>query len=223
MSGSGTNFIAFACGMKRSGKSHLLDTLASKFPRRIIFDFIGEYDAAISERGFFGGESVAECVDLLKHAHKTRTGWTVCAMLTPEQVPELLGAIMHKQNPFSRAVGGVVVQCGEVDLIAPNHAGISTEVRNVFQRGRHFDVSALVATQRPRDVHRVVTSQSDILCAFRQHEPRDADFLGDIMRSDATPLVKTLGRFEYVRYMVNYGRLDIVSADGSVRETIPAP
>ncbi len=215
MSGNGTNFIAFACGMKRSGKSRLLDTLATRFPRRILFDFVGEYEGKVPNATY--GYTLAECVDALQTARKS-SKWTVVCVMDPAHVPQLLGAIMDQRNPFTRAVGGVVLQFGEVDLVAPNNMGIATEVRNVFQRGRHFDVSALAATQRPRDVHRVVTSQSDVICAFRQHEPRDAEYLGSVTRSDAVPLLNTLQQYEYLRYYPNFGRLEVVDRNGTARE-----
>lgn len=219
MSNSGKNFIAFVCGMKRSGKSHLLDLLASRFPRRIIFDFVGEYDGKIANAKTC--YTLSEAVNALLTAKKRGDKWTVVCTLADKEVPQLLAAITGK-NSWARSVGGVVIQCGEVDLIAPNNQGIATEVRHIFQRGRHYGISALVATQRPRDVHRVVTAQSDIICAFRQHEPRDAEYLGEVMRSDAVPLLRELRKFEYLRYFPNFGKLEVVDKNGEVRETVNA-
>lgn len=218
MSASGRNFIAFVCGMKRSGKSHLLDAMAMRFPRRIVFDFVGEYEGRYKTPTAF---TLDEAVGQLMKARKQADKWTVVCTLDIPDVVRLLAALMGR-NSWARAAGGIVIQCGEVDVIAPNNGSISQEVRHVFQRGRHFGVSALVATQRPRDVHRVVTAQSDIICAFRQHEPRDADYLGEVMRSDAVPLLRDLKQYEYLRYYPNFGKLEIVDKDGAIRETASA-
>lgn len=219
MSANGKNFIAFVCGMKRSGKSHLLDSLAARFPRRIIFDFVGEYDGRFPDVKTC--YTLPDAVSALLRAAKRGDKWTVVCTLDNSEIVQLLAAITGRSS-WARTVGGVVIQCGEVDLIAPNNAGIATEVRHIFQRGRHYGISALVATQRPRDVHRVVTAQSDIICAFRQHEPRDADYLGEVMRSDAVPLLRELRQYEYLRYFPNYGKLEIVDKHGAVKETVNA-
>lgn len=221
MSGNGTNFIAFACGMKRSGKSYLLAQLAKRFPRRIVFDFIGEYADKIPNA--YEATTLQESVKALLDARAGGNVWTVLCNVEPEEVPKILAALAPNngkpESSFARAVGGVVIECGEVDLIAPNSQKCPREVKNIFQRGRHYGISALVATQRPRDVHRVVTSQSDMIAAFRQHEPRDAEYLGNVMRSDAVELLQGLRPRNYLRYLVNYGRLEIVNENGQTIKT----
>lgn len=220
MSGDGTNFIAFACGMKRSGKSHLLGKLAEHFPRRLILDFIGEHSGRI--RGAAEAYTMAEAVDALRKVrHSSR--WTIVCGMEPTHVPELLGLIApvggRNLRGYSRAVGGLVLECGEIDVIAPNNGQISPEVRNVFQRGRHHMLSALVAVQRPANANRIVTSQADMLCAFRQHEPRDADYLGEIMSARAPEIVRSLPPRNYLRYLVNYGTLQTINEHGEIAAT----
>lgn len=213
---SGHNFIAFACGMKRSGKSRLLAELARKFPRRLIFDFIEEY---VTLPGAIIGRTLGQTADALRKA-SARPQWTVVSTLYERDVPELLARIIPSGGStvpgFSRAVGGMVVECGEIDLIAPNNGSIPQEVRDMFQRGRHHGLSVLAATQRPRDTHRVVTSQSNLVAAFRQHEPRDVEYLNSVMSGRAGELLPTLARFEHLRYFPNEGELHRVTASGAV-------
>lgn len=218
MSGDGTNFIAFACGMRRSGKSHLLGQLAERFPRRLVLDFIGEHAGGIANaRTAF---SLAETIAYLRTGRSSGPRWTVVAVIDPSDVPELLAVIApvggQTERGFARAVGGMVIECGEIDVIAPNNAQMSVEVRNIFQRGRHHSLSVLVAVQRPASVNRIVTSQADIICAFRQHEPRDADYLSDIMGPQAPEIVRTLRPRNYLRYLVNFGALETINEHGQV-------
>jgi hypothetical protein len=221
MSGDGKNFILFACGMKRSGKSHLIGELARKFPRRLIFDFIGEHSGRIA--GAREAFTLGEAVGALRAARSSGNQWTVNCVLDPSDVPELLSVLApmggRTEKGFSRAVGGLVIECGEVDVIAPNNGQIAPEVRNIFQRGRHHAISALVAVQRPASANRIVTSQADVLVAFRQHEPRDADYLGEIMSAKAPEIVRQLKPYNYVRYLVNFGTLQTINEKGEAIAT----
>lgn len=224
MSGDGRNLVVFATGRKRSGKSHLLAQLAMKFPRRIVFDFIGEFYGKLP--GAIEARNLPQALDALRQARTKSNEWTVLCIMDPADVPKLVGAIAPigsiPEQSFSYAVGGVALECGECDLILPNNAGIEPEMLDAIQRGRHFRLSALFGTQRPRQTHRVLTSQADVMCAFRQREPRDVDFLGELMRSDVPSLVRRLQGHEYVRYFDVNGTLEVVREDGA-SELIPEP
>ena len=215
--GDGTNFIAFACGMRRSGKSHLLAQMALRFPRRLVLDFIGEFDGKI--KGAYECETLRQTQEALIAARDSGARWTVHTGISPNQVPELIKSIASKRNGFAKAVGGIVLECGEADLIAPNNAGISEEIFNIFARGRHIGLSALMATQRPRAVHRIVTSQSDMIAAFRQHELLDVDYLSDLMGTDAAKRIANLQLRQHVRYFPNFQLLETVDVDGTVIKT----
>lgn len=214
--GKGSNFILTAVGMKRSGKSHLLASFARRFPRRLVFDFLGEH-AGLD--GAHEAVTLAETVDALKRVrHKER--WTVVSMVDAREVPSILSTMATRRGSFSLAVGGVVIECGEVDLIAPNNESVAQPVRDMFLRGRHFALSVLCATQRPRQMHRIATAQSDVICVFRQHEPRDISYLSEITRGDIEKLVRELPPFFHLRYMPNFDRLDVVDSYGAVVRTV---
>jgi hypothetical protein len=225
VSGTGTNFIAAAFGMKRSGKSFALDIMARGFPRRIVADFIGEYHGKIEGAKYV--HSIAEAVDALQLLRKGGSmKWTVVCVMQPEEILQLLGVLApigkRPETSFSYAVGGVVLQCGEIQLIAPNQ-GLSPAMANIIAMGRHYRVSILGAARRPREVNRNLTSQSDALLAFRQHEPRDADYLGDVMRSDVPQYLRQLRPFHHLRFLPNFGALDLVGPDGDSRRISEQP
>jgi hypothetical protein len=213
------NFIAFVCGMRASGKSFLLAKYAAKFSRRIVLDpnceFLGAYSGARE------CHTLAQTIDALDDLSGERR-WTVVTCIDPEQVPRLCRVLapVGGMGGYARAVGGLLVECGEVDVIAPNHAGISAEVRNLFQRGRHYRVSVVCATQRPRDVHRVVTAQADAVCAFRQHEPRDLDYLAQCTSVAIAARVRTLDQYWHIQYLPNHGAAFAVNPRGVAVEKI---
>ena len=211
------NFVAFACGKRGSGKSFLLDRLSEKFPRRIIIDPLGEYLGRYEGAQECG--SLTETLDALEvniYNGGVRR-WTVVSCIEPNDTGQLCGALAPVGNMaggYSRAVGGVCLVCGEVDTIAPNSAAIPSAVRNVLQRGRHYRVSFLGGTQRPRDVHRVVTSQADALFIFRQHELRDLDYIARITSGPLAQVVRELPIYTHARYLPNTGDCAIIDKNG---------
>lgn len=224
MSGDGRNLIAFACGRKRSGKSHVLAQIAGRFPRRIVFDFVGEFYNRIP--GAIQVRTLAQASDALRTARKRGSRWTLVCMMDPAEVPALIGAIAPlggiPEESFSYCVGGIALECGECDRICPNNASIAPEILDAIQRGRHFRLSSMFGTQRPRQTHRVLTSQSDVLLVFRQREPRDVEYLGEIIRGDVPEYARQLQGHEYLRYFDSTGSLERVAEDGTA-VLIPDP
>lgn len=213
------NFVAFVCGMRASGKSVLLARYAAKFDRRIVLDpnceFLGVYPGARE------CHTLRQTIDALDDCAGEKR-WTVVSCIDPEQVPKLCRVLapVGSLGGYSRAVGGCLLECGEVDTIAPNHAGIAAEVRNLFQRGRHYRISVVCATQRPRDVHRVVTAQADAICAFKQHEPRDLDYLAQCTSVAIADRVRQLERYFHVQYLPNQGAAFLVNPRGATVQRI---
>ena len=222
------NVVVSAFGMRGSGKSHLLGELAAHFPRRLVLDFLGEHEGRIAGARY--AWDLGETVDALRQAHRQGKRWTVVSGMDERDVPALISALMPSgrlsRAGFSRAVGGMVLECGEVDLIAPNHSGIPDEVKSLWKRGRHHWLSLLTATQRAAETHRIITSMSDAIVSFRQHEPRDIDYLASVMAApgvDVAAELVRLPRFHYLRKWVQLGRLELVNATGQVSRVLSAP
>lgn len=210
------NFIEFVCGMRGSGKSTLCARHGSRFPRRILLDPLGEFLGVYPKAR--EASTLAQTLDALDDASSERT-WIVVACIDPEVMPKLCAALApigSVAGGYSRAVGGVVVECGEIDTVAPNSQAIAPEVRNLFQRGRHYRVSVICATQRPRDVHRVATSQADSVCVFRQHEPRDVDYIAQLTSEKLASRVTSLPQFTHLQYLPGFGVARLVDRDGKV-------
>lgn len=167
--------------MRGTGKSTLLARWAAKFPRRLIFDvsteFYGKYPGA------YECLTYKDTLDALEEV-AARPNWVLVTCLLPKEYAKVLGLLAPLHNPragYSRAVGGVLVECGEVETIAPVHRGIDPAVENVFHRGRHSLTSLAVATRRPANVNKIVTSQLDALACFRQHEKNDVEYLASVI------------------------------------------
>lgn len=208
------NFVAVVTGRKGSGKSHLLAQYARRFPRRLVLDFTGEHQRDVPAA--LVAWSLADCLRILRHVAK-HPRWTMVAELHPSDVPQLLAAIvpMAQRAGYSQAVGGMAIECGELNEIAPNHAGMTREVAAMFSRGRHHWLSVLAAARTSTEINKLCTSQADVVCAFRQHQKGDVVRIGELMGERAMVAVRQLQQYEYLRYFVDHGRLELVHANGS--------
>ncbi len=208
------NIVVFVCGRRASGKSVLLARYGVQFPRRLLHDPVGEFAGTIP--GAYECYTLAEAREALADAAAV-SRWTLVACLDEADMAEVAGLLAPLGRPdrgYARAVGGVCVESGEIDLLAPPHAGIDRRIRNLLQRGRHHGVSLLLGTQRPRDVHRVVTSQADAIALFRQHEPRDLEYVASSLSSALVDVVRELPRYHYVLYVPLAGTAHVVDATG---------
>lgn len=220
------NFVAMAFGRRGSGKSYLLRRFATKFPRRLSLDPMGEA-AESSPRAI-----ICYTVDDVRAALAAqvhRQAWHIVACIDPADAPSICRMLAPPnrlpQHSYSSSVGGVCLEAPEVDVIAPNSGAIAPEVRNVFQRGRHYGLSILGDSQRPHLVNRVTSSQADVIIAFQQHEPRDIKYLGVLMSEPLAALVPALervGPYTHLRYFPATGIGEIVLADGRVWKRLRA-
>lgn len=175
------NEIVFVAGRKGSGKSTLLARVfVPQHPRVITLDFTAEamelYPHAIEARGVRGVlATMRECTQL----NKSR--WHIVAYgIDEDDAVQLVDALAPPlddgRTSLSAILGGVAIECGEVDLLAPN-GQTPRVVRNAFKRGRHHRLSLLCGTLRPAECDRIVTAMADVIVAFSMDEPRDVDYL----------------------------------------------
>jgi hypothetical protein len=172
----GRNVVAFAAGPSQCGKSRALwDLMVSKFQRRVSFDFVGEVLRFNPQAvRVFSYEEFRR--ELVKAA--SRPAWHIAISVDHARIPDIAPKICRLLVPpvtsadrasFSRAVGGICIDCSEADYLAPN-GRTTPEVAALFQRGRHDWVSLAMATQHPALVDRQVTNNAQFLLAFQSAE-----------------------------------------------------
>lgn len=173
---------AFLAGQSGSGKStRAWDLYLRRFPRRLLLDMTGEYEAKADHIA----DTVGAVVDGIRAlAHRGR--WTVTAALDASDLPDLVGWLLPVPTLHASpvlAVGGAVLLVDEVDLLAP--PGTASEaVRTLYRRSRHVGLSVVSTTQRPANVSREVSAQSTQALALALSEPRDIDYVATLMAWD---------------------------------------
>lgn len=177
---------AFLAGNSGSGKSQRAWTLyLARFPRRLLVDLTGEWE----DRADAVALDVPGAVDAIRQL-APRGKWTVAVALDASELPELVDWLMPIPNLRASpilAMGGAVLLADEVDLLAaPGTA--SEAVRTLFRRSRHVGLSVIATSQRPANVSREVSAQSTHALALALSEPRDVDYMVDLMRWDRSGL-----------------------------------
>jgi hypothetical protein len=196
------NLIVTGYGPKGSGKSALLSDLwVRPAPRVVTLDQTGEAaetypDATTTTRG------LPALLDALRVCASLGT-WHVLAALDDAEVPKFFGKLVP---PFASsapslcaALGGMAIECGEVDMIART-GKTPDEVLSAWRRGRHVGLSLLCATQRPASAARDVSAQADVLFAFQTSETRDVKFIADMLSPEVGEIVRRLPRFHFALY-----------------------
>jgi len=220
------NLIVLGVGRKGSGKSRLLmRRYVPHFPRMLTLDQTGEareaYPHAIEARGLV---NVYNAIREL-HVASDGKGWHVIAVLDVYEVEALFARLAPPyaggKPSLSVTLGGVCVECSEVDVIAPAN-GTAQSITDAIARGRHYRLSLLLATQRPHQCSRMLSSQADEIFSFRMHEPRDLAWLRQGCGAVFARTVTRLVRYHYAHYdsetgevthVDDYGRAVCVEVD----------
>ena len=179
---------AFIAGQSGAGKSTRAESMyLKKFPRRLLLDMTGEHDDR--------SDCVVYTVHDLAHAlrnYSHRGKWTIGMSFGPDEVKSLVHYLCPvpdlRKSPI-RMIGGAVLLVDEVDLIAPPRTS-SEEIRTLYRRSRHIGLSVISTTQRPANVSREVTAQSQQMVALALSEPADREYMISAMRMTRTQVIQ---------------------------------
>lgn len=172
----------FITGLSGSGKTTGAWNLYLRHaPRVLIVDQVGEWNGRVLETANTLPELYAAIIDARKQKR-----WTISYSNMDNRLHDLIRWLLPLPNVDRSpvlAMGGIVLLLDEVDLIAPT-GGAPEVIRNLYRRSRHVRLSIVSVTQRPANVLREVSAQSTQVLAYRLTEPRDLDYLADLMRWD---------------------------------------
>jgi hypothetical protein len=194
------NSIVFVSGIKGSGKSELLaDLFMPVHPRLISIDITGETIERNPEAvAAYGLDELLKALDVATQWPR----WHIAAFLRRDEIPALFAILAPRIESadtlsFSRELGGVAIECGEVYHIMPNQ-GAAQEVEDALCIARHHQLSWLMATQRPASCSRLLSSQADYLIAFMQTEPIDIAWWSKAISKAAGEQIAQLDVHEFV-------------------------
>lgn len=220
----------FIAGVSGSGKSYAAWNLyLRRFPRRILLDNTGEWGQPTPGVHYPGPDAVVETIPQLSWQMRQRAEkgrWTLSIETGLDALPELVDYLIPvpdiSRSPI-RMVGGAVLLVDEVDLVAPPQTA-RPEVRTLYRRSRHAGLSVVSTTQRPENVSREVSAQSQHVLCLHLVEPRGLEYMGDLMQTDLTELATWTKKHPHggLWYEVRTGRRLWLTEAGSLRVPVPA-
>jgi len=186
-----TNKIIFITGRKGSGKTTLANRIANDYylaGRRVICI------APMAGFDLSGAPTIFNRDELLSD----KTDGRSFVLQPPDDMTALLGI------EFGYRLGHTVIVVDEIDLYADCRAPHPLLLQ-IVRYGRHRAVSLIGISQRPANVVRDMTAQSDYIVMFQSTENRDLQYLADRIGSDNAEAVRQLPQFEYLVYSAYAG------------------
>ena len=173
-------------GKRGSGKSYLAQKLIEKTPRLLIFDTLGEYTQGV----------VCDSVQALANfwqKHHNQKFRLIYRPLKPVDEIEIVAGLVWSCGNMTFAVEEIDTFCGPLS-IGDNFA-------QIIQRGRHKNIELLGVTQRPFGINRLLTSQAKEIYVFNSNEPRDREYLRNLLGSDIDTKLDALKQYEYIKWI----------------------
>lgn len=217
------NEIAFACGMKGSGKSFWLrEQFVVKQPRVIHIDPNGDYIDDKNVLIVAGYDGLLTALDAFAAANQRE--WRVAVALDdPDDVAALFDLLAPRadfgRGSLARAFGGVAVECGECDQPCPN-GRTAPEIQNGWRSGRHFQLNLYMGTQRPAACDRLLTAQADVVAIFAMDEPIDLDWAAKKFGRPARDVIAQLPDHWHVEKRRGERELSVIDPAGAVARSI---
>lgn len=203
------NVIMVICGRKGSGKSEFLKRQIYPHLRRmVVIDSQNEYGGGgeTSTRAetstlntglsdLLTGATVVRSMAEFRQAYCEQYGYQGFRIVTKfrDDDPEQVFEIISKTGYCS-----IIVE--EVDLYDSPTGSRTSDFSDIVKRARHKKVNLFCTTQRPAEISRKLTSQSDILITFKQDEYLDLQYFSRWLGKDVDCLKNLeIGQYKTVK------------------------
>lgn len=185
------NIILFVCGRKGSGKSTISRKIAIAAYER------GRRVAVIDPMGCFELPGAPILTDLNQLCNMP-DGRSFVFRPGDDQAAE-------KAILFSYIAGDLFLIVDEADLYLPASPAADNSLMKVVRYGRHKGISLCAVSQRPANVARDLTAQSDFILSFHVTEPRDVQYLAYRIGKSLAEELTRLPKFQTKIYAADTG------------------
>lgn len=193
----GRNLIISVFGRKGSGKTELTKKIARTYPRVTAVDTVAQYTEQDGWTVCMGQEA---CAAALVAAHR-RQEYKLA--LRSDDTEELLALF-----PVIYELPDSLVIVDETPFYC-SPSKLPRELSLLVRLGRHRNISQIYVAQRPAEVHRSITAQSDIIVSFQQREKRDIQYLIEAGGGVDAEHVEELPRFQLIAFGDGMERRDV--------------
>ncbi len=172
-------------GKRGSGKSSKLAKLLAEYPRFILYD-------TLVEDAYSKFKRVSTYRELCQILLENKPIFQVAYRSLEDNVSQ--------EEDFERtckavmACRNLVFAVEEVDLFCKSWK-MPLPFEHMVSIGRHREISVFAVSRRPANVHPLIRSQASKVITFRQNEPRDIEWLEQVI-GDAAHKVPKLRQYE---------------------------
>ena len=194
--------VTLVIGKRGSGKSYLVKKLiGGETPkeRLLVYDPQSEY----SEGVCFDRDSYGQLLEFWWRVRQTGFRIVYRPIDPAGEIDDIAKLVF--------ALGNMTFVVEEVEAYC-NTFNINQNFAAILQRGRHRNIELIGVTQRPFGIHRLLTSQAKEVYVFNTNEPRDRQYLRDLLGFEVGAKLDILKQFEYVKWEDGSDKLEIGKA-----------
>jgi energy-coupling factor transporter ATP-binding protein EcfA2 len=182
--------IILVIGKRGSGKSYLVKKLIENETRLLVYDVMSE-----SNPPYFGVTFLTE--------EKNQFTWfwrqfykrdfrLVYRPINPKAEIDWIAQCVF-------ALGNMTFVCEEIDSFCTSY-DMPESFRYIVQRGRHKNITLIGVTPAPFGINRDLTRQAKEIYVFNTNEPRDIQYLKDLLGNEIEKKIGELKLYEYVKW-----------------------
>jgi len=174
-------------GKRGSGKSYLAQRMIARDRRLLIYDINAEYTGGV----VFGTETQEKFKLFWLGTYKANF------RLIYQPIQPKKELIYLAQLVF--ALGNLTFVVEEIDSICTAY-DLPETFSKIIARGRHRNITLIGVTPAPFGIHRDLTRQAKEIYVFNTKEPRDRDYLRNLLGQEIEAKLDALEQYQYVKW-----------------------
>lgn len=184
--------IILVIGKRGSGKSFLVKKMIAEERRLFVWDLMSEYNQGI----VFGPENLREVAWFWRRFYY-RDFRMIYRPIKPKTEILQIAELVYALGDITFVVEEIDSICTPWELPDPFSA--------IVQRGRHKNIQLIGVTPAPYGINRDLTRQAKEIYIFNTNEPRDIDYLRQLLGSEIEPKIAALEQYQYVKWTDGQG------------------
>ena len=186
-------------GKRGSGKSYLTRKMVANHRRLLTYDIMSEYTDGV----VFGTETILAFRKFWLHIYKDDFRLIYQPVQPKKEIEDLARLVF--------ALGNMTFVVEEIDSICTAY-DLPESFSRLIARGRHRNITLIGVTPAPFGIHRDLTRQAKEIYVFNTREPRDRDYLRNLLGQEIESKLDQLKKYEYVKWADGKEGLEIGKA-----------
>lgn len=174
-------------GKRGSGKSYLVKKMIAAERRLFVWDLMSEYNQGV----LFGPENLREVAWFWRRFYY-RDFRMIYRPIKPKTEIIPIAELVFE-------LGDMTFVVEEIDSICTSY-DLPEQFSAIIQRGRHKNIQLIGLTPAPYGINRDLTRQAKEVYVFNTNEPRDIDYLKNLLGSEIEPMIAGLDQYQFVKW-----------------------